>query len=116
VNERSFLALRIAFLLVKLSVFLLAVWLAGATALYGIMRLPPSAFCFMMGKIPQSAMPIALGVLPFPWLWSKARAGSLEVGSVTPDFELRTHDRSATVRLSSNRGVRPVVLIFGSYT
>jgi hypothetical protein len=69
-----------------------------------------------MGKMPPALMPIGFRVLPFPWLWSKARAGSLEIGSTAPDFELRSHDGASTVRLSSHRSVRPVVLVFGSYT
>jgi peroxiredoxin len=38
------------------------------------------------------------------------------VGDAAPDFELLTHDKSQTVRLSDSRGERPVVLVFGSYT
>lgn len=38
------------------------------------------------------------------------------VGETAPDFELELHDGSGTVRLSSFRNVRPVVLIFGSLT
>ena len=39
-----------------------------------------------------------------------------KVGQAAPDFELRTADGKQTVRLSSFRGKRPVVLIFGSHT
>jgi hypothetical protein len=38
------------------------------------------------------------------------------VGQMAPDFELRTPDGKQTIRLSSYRGQRPVVLIFGSHT
>ena len=38
------------------------------------------------------------------------------VGEISPDFELWCRDRSGTVRLSSFRGHRPVVLVFGSLT
>lgn len=38
------------------------------------------------------------------------------VGERAPDFELDLHDGSGRVRLSSFRGDRPVVLIFGSLT
>lgn len=38
------------------------------------------------------------------------------VGDESPDFELQTYDGRESVRLSSFRGVRPVVLIFGSLT
>ncbi len=39
-----------------------------------------------------------------------------EVGDDSPDFELEKHDGTGTLRLSSFRGDRPVVLIFGSLT
>jgi peroxiredoxin len=45
-----------------------------------------------------------------------ARAGTLDPGEPAPDFELPLEDGSAKVRLSAHRGVRPVMLIFGSYT
>jgi hypothetical protein len=38
------------------------------------------------------------------------------VGQVAPDFELKTADGKETIRLSSFRGRKPVVLIFGSHT
>jgi peroxiredoxin len=49
------------------------------------------------------------------WLW--ARRGGLAEGDLAPDFNLRTtQDRARRVSLSSYRGDRPVVLVFGSYT
>jgi hypothetical protein len=39
-----------------------------------------------------------------------------DVGDDSPDFELERHDGTGTLRLSSFRGDRPVVLIFGSLT
>ncbi len=38
------------------------------------------------------------------------------LGSVAPDFELRTLDGKSKVKLSSFKDQRPVALIFGSYT
>jgi len=38
------------------------------------------------------------------------------VGEMAPDFELKTFDGDSTVRLSSYRGNRPVVLIFGCFS
>jgi hypothetical protein len=38
------------------------------------------------------------------------------VGSVAPDFDLPLLGSSVRVRLSSFVGIRPVALIFGSYT
>jgi hypothetical protein len=37
-------------------------------------------------------------------------------GQLAPDFELKTADGKAIIRLSSFRGQKPVVLIFGSHT
>jgi len=42
--------------------------------------------------------------------------GSLKVGDPAPDFELQRLDGKGTVKLSSFRDQRPVVLVFGSYT
>lgn len=39
-----------------------------------------------------------------------------KIGDDSPDFELERHDGTGTLRLSSFRGDRPVVLIFGSLT
>ncbi len=37
-------------------------------------------------------------------------------GEESPDYELPLHDGTGTVRLSTLRGVKPVVLVFGSLT
>ncbi len=39
-----------------------------------------------------------------------------KVGDIAPDFELCDVNGERPVRLSSFRGQKPVVLIFGSYT
>ena len=47
----------------------------------------------------------------------RARAGNApKVGQPAPDFTLKTSDGTRNVTLSSLRGKRPVVLIFGSFT
>lgn len=46
----------------------------------------------------------------------RPREGNLKVGDPAPDFTLKTLDGKSEVKLSSHRGQRPVVLIFGSYT
>jgi thiol-disulfide isomerase/thioredoxin len=58
----------------------------------------------------------AFMILPLEAMWTRARRGTLEVGRAAPDFDLPTLDGTARVRLSALRGVKPVVLIFGSYT
>ena len=42
--------------------------------------------------------------------------GTLAEGDRAPDFTLSKHDGKGRVTLSSYRGRRPVVLVFGSYT
>jgi len=41
---------------------------------------------------------------------------TLRVGDAAPDFKLKTKDGGREVQLSSFRGKRPVVLVFGSFT
>jgi hypothetical protein len=72
----------------------------------------PEAIGRFMSAVPG---PLYL-VMPFETLWNRTRAGTLAVGDVAPDFELPTLDGATRVRLSSFRGKRPVVLVFGSYT
>ncbi len=42
--------------------------------------------------------------------------GQLKPGDLAPDFNLKEQKSSRTVRLSDFRGVRPVALVFGSFT
>jgi thiol-disulfide isomerase/thioredoxin len=58
----------------------------------------------------------AFMLLPLETMWCEARKGSLAVGTEAPDFELAMRDGRGTVRLSSLRQGKPVVLVFGSYT
>jgi hypothetical protein len=87
-------------------------WLLAAGAFYGAMRLPPAQFCEVAARVPPMVM---MAVLPFRAMWMHARAGSLEVGDMAPDFTLPRQDKTGSVQLSAFRG-KPVVLIFGSYT
>ena len=96
------------------------IWLlAGAAAyaallagMFAVMSQPPRRFGQFMRHFP---MPLMM-LVPFVPMWNIARRGRVEVGDEAPDFALPTVDRSSTIRLSSFRGERPVVLIFGSYT
>jgi hypothetical protein len=87
-------------------------WLAFVAVIYYEMRQPPLHFAAFVAKLPE---PLFL-VLPFETLWMRARGGALEQGSQAPDFRLRALDGKSETALSSFRGVRPVVLVFGSYT
>lgn len=100
-------------------------WVLRATALvvagYGLlaggvtaaMLQPPERFGLIMKYVPA---PLVWGLLPGSRIWLWARAGARAVGDPAPDFTLSTPDRSGQVTLSSHRGKRPVVLVFGSYT
>ena len=89
-------------------------WLLGCAALYQVMLQPPEAFARVMAKLPG---PVPFLLFPFETLWTRARAGALQVGDPAPDFSLTKLDKSASMQLSSLTAQgRPVVLIFGSYT
>jgi hypothetical protein len=91
---------------------LTALYAALTAGLFWAMCQPPDEFGRIMRHVPMPSMM----VLPFRPLWMIARGGQLQPGDAAPDFELMTHDKSETVRLSDFRGEKPVVLVFGSYT
>ena len=72
----------------------------------------PEVFTQIMAKTPGAVFV----VLPFRPMWLHARAGNLNVGDAAPDFSLKSQDGKSGVQLSSFKGSKPVVLIFGSYT
>ena len=88
------------------------VTLCGTVAI--AMRQTPERFGAFMKRMPAA---VVWGGLPAKRMWLWARRGSLAEGDLAPDFNLRTtQDRARRVSLSSYRGDRPVVLVFGSYT
>jgi hypothetical protein len=91
---------------------LLVLWLCFLGVVYFLMTRPPEQFAGAIAKLPGPAFML----FPFQTMWFRARAGNLHVGDQAPDFRLRTLDKSAEVSLASFRGVKPVVLVFGSYT
>lgn len=80
--------------------------------MFAAMRKSPTEFSRFMMKLPRPLM----YATPFPPMWNKARAGSVNVGDLAPDFELPVQTSAQRVRLSQFRGDRPVLLVFGSYT
>lgn len=76
---------------------------------------PPARFGLFMKHVPPV---LVWGTLPAPRMWLWARRGNLLPGRPAPDFTLPRHGRNANERvtLSSYRSLRPVVLVFGSYT
>jgi hypothetical protein len=74
---------------------------------------PPVTFGLFMRHMPGA---LVWGALPAPRMWLWARKGALSTGDQAPDFTLPLHKQTGNVTLSSFRGQRPVVLVFGSYT
>jgi len=99
-------------ILLRIVVVLALLYAAAVACLAIAMRQPPDTFGRIMAKLP----PVAFMALPFEPLWMNARAGTLDPGQSAPDFSLKSLDGGAPVHLSSFRGERPVVLVFGSYT
>jgi len=92
---------------------LVVLYVAFFGAVLAAMLQPPERFGQAMKYAP---MPLVWGALPGPRMWLWARDGHLSEGEAAPDFTLSTLDRKGQVTLSSHRGQRPVVLVFGSYT
>lgn len=90
----------------------MVLWITAVVALYAAMRQPPETFGAIMAHVPMPSML----VLPFKPLWMSARAGRLKVGDPAPDFSLTPLHGSRRVTLSAEYPLKPVVLIFGSYT
>jgi hypothetical protein len=82
-------------------------------AVLAAMLQPPERFGQFMRHMPPV---VVWGGLPATRMWLWARTGSLAPGDAAPDFTLPTLDHRERVTLSSHRGRRPVVLVFGSYT
>jgi hypothetical protein len=97
---------------VKALVVLAAVYGLLLGGLFAAMYQSPAVFGHVMSKVPE----LAFMVFPFKQMWFVARKGHLKTGGEAPDFSLPTADRKARVQLSSFRGQRPVVLVFGSHT
>ena len=74
---------------------------------------PPAVFTRAAAQAPAA---LIFTLMPAETLWRIARAGRLRVGDPAPDFSLPTLHQTDQVRLSSHRGLRPVLLVFGSYT
>jgi hypothetical protein len=103
----------------KILLGLAAIYGAILVALYVIISLPPGRFANIIASIPSSETPggpLFEYVLPLEPIFKSARAGKLRVGDPAPTFNLKLVHGEERVQLDSFRGVKPVVLIFGSYT
>lgn len=92
---------------------ILLLYLALLGGIFLLMLQPTIVVAKGMARIQH---PVLFWIFPFKQLWFLARQGSLRLGDEAPDFRLQTPDQKGTVTLSSFRGQKPVVLVFGSYT
>jgi hypothetical protein len=99
-------------ILLQIAAGLAVLYLALLAAAFVIMRLPPARLARIVSLIPEAVH--ATG--PYRLFWLAARGGRLRMGDAAPDFDLETVEKNSRVRLSTFRGHKPVVLIFGSYT
>jgi hypothetical protein len=98
--------------LLKITAGIVLLYLAVMAAFGYAMRLPPESF----SRVMMHVGPIPFLLFPFESMWKNARQGSVHFGDAAPDFTLPLLDHSSQVTLSSFRGTKPVVLVFGSYT
>ncbi|MBZ5540632.1 MAG: hypothetical protein LAN61_08955 [Acidobacteriia bacterium] len=98
--------------LLKILGVVVALYALLSGLLFAAMLQSPDDFAQTMKYVPWPAFV----VLPFSPLWNVARNGHVRVGDVAPDFSLESADHRSHFQLSSLRGQKPVVLVFGSYT
>lgn len=91
---------------------IVALYAVLTATLFTLMLMGPDRFARTMRYVPWPAFV----ALPFKPLWDVARRGSHSVGDAAPDFTLESPDHKTTTQLSTFRGEKPVVLVFGSYT
>lgn len=91
---------------------IVALYAVVSGALFAAMLQSPDDFARTMKHVPWPAFLL----LPFKPLWSVARSGHVNLGDTAPDFALESPDHKSHFQLSSLRGQKPVVLVFGSYT
>ncbi len=96
----------------RIASIIAAVYALLSAGLLAAMYQPPDRFGQIMVKVPR---PLFF-ILPFKPLWYLAREGHVKAGDTAPDLSLETVDHKSRVQLSSFRGKKPVVLVFGSYT
>jgi hypothetical protein len=89
-----------------------ALWLSFVAFMWHIMHKPPEDFARVMSHMPWEVFL----VVPFETLWTRARAGNLNLGDSAPDFSLVKLDKAGTVHFSEINKMQHVVMIFGSYT
>jgi hypothetical protein len=91
---------------------LLAAWLGFLVYINWAMRQSPEVFGHVMARMPMPAY----FVIPFETLWSRARAGHVNVGDAAPSLTVKRLEDKSPLELGSLWMEKPVVLVFGSYT
>jgi len=91
---------------------LFAAWIGFLAYINWAMHQSPEVFGHVMARLPMPAY----FVIPFETLWSRARAGHVNVGDTAPSLTVKRLDDKTPVDLGSLWAERPVVLVFGSYT
>lgn len=104
---------RVRKLLLSFLVAVIVGYFAFGVFMWRTMHQPPEAFARVMSRMPG---PVVFLLFPFETLWTRARAGTLNIGDPAPDFSLQRVDKSGSVELSALNRQQPVVLVFGSYT
>lgn len=90
----------------------IGLYLVITAAFFAVMSQSPDRIAKTMMHVPWAAF----RVFPLRSVWMKARSGSIKYGEMAPDFSLESPDRKNHFQLSTLRGQKPVVLVFGSYT
>ncbi len=96
----------------RVLVVVFILWVGFVGFMWRIMHRTPEQFGRVMMHLPWEVFLIC----PFETMWTRARAGTVQIGDRAPDFTLTTLDKSGTVHLAELNQSQPVVLVFGSYT
>src|SRR3954451_6100938 len=87
-----------------------ALWVAFVTFMWHAMHRPPEDFARVMSHMPWEVFL----VVPFETLWTRARAGSLNLGDSAPDFSLVKLYMTAGVHLSEIHTAHSAPMTFSS--
>lgn len=96
----------------KIATAAIVLYVLISGAFFVVMLQPPGTTAHTMKHVPWAAF----RVFPLRSIWMTTRSGTLREGVMAPDFLLETTNHKSHVQLSSGRGEKPLVLVFGSYT
>jgi hypothetical protein len=99
-------------MILKIIASVAALYVLITGAFFVVMSQSPEKIAKTMMHVPWAAF----RVFPLRTVWMNARSGPVRQGEMAPDFSLETTDHRSHFQLSSLRGQKPVVLVFGSYT